>query len=124
MFKGISTYILVVLVMWQNLAFAAMPCHMQPHKMTHTVSATHEAKMDHSAMHLDEMSMAMTSTGDGEDCCDTQCYCPTNACSALHFVTISNDYYPLEVTDERVESTRVDFTSNLPKSLYKPPIFA
>ncbi|WMN61838.1 hypothetical protein NI389_18705 (plasmid) [Pseudoalteromonas xiamenensis] len=124
MLKGISTYILVVLVMWQNLAFAAMPCHMQPHKMTHTMPSFQITEMNHSMEDHALMDMDVVSTMSDEDCCDTKCYCPTNACGALHFVNMSSGYNPLHVPNERVESALIHFESSFPRSLYKPPIFA
>ncbi|MFC3031545.1 hypothetical protein ACFOEE_03280 [Pseudoalteromonas fenneropenaei] len=127
----ISTTLIVITmllaVMVQGLAYAAMPCHAMGAQM-HQMNS--EEKNDHSTMAMqnhDAMTHKMTVADDMAsmaDCCKVECHCPTHACSSVHFVAIQwlDDLAP--VTASRINSTLNYIPAAPLGSLYRPPILA
>lgn len=122
--------LLMMLVMWQNVSFAAMPCHASPHEtmaMQTSESSMHAnhgmSAMSHQTMQ-DQTMQAINVDDSSEDCCKEQCYCPTTACNNVHFVQSSLSAIALTGILLKVNPLNERLDEAPIYSLYKPPILA
>ncbi|CCQ09223.1 hypothetical protein PALB_600 [Pseudoalteromonas luteoviolacea B = ATCC 29581] len=128
MFTHIFKYMMMLLVMWQSLAFAAMPCHAMPHSDLTSIMPTHDHVMDmpstsdngHAHHTLSNSNKAEAQT----DCCQITCHCPANACGAAPLVNVFDSSRFQGFGAEKVVFPEQRFDSTPSPSLYKPPIFA
>lgn len=122
--------LLMMLVMWQNVSFAAMPCHASPHETMamqtseSSMHADHDMNtMSHQTMQ-DQTMQAINVDDSSEDCCKEQCYCPTTACNNVHFVQSSLSAIALTGILLKVNPLNERLDEAPIYSLYKPPILA
>ncbi|MCF6437203.1 hypothetical protein [Pseudoalteromonas sp. MMG022] len=121
MFKSLSS-ILVTLTMLiaftgQALAYAVMPCDMSLDNHTSMMTMDHSADMMTSNMDHSNMSSAV-------DCCDTDCTCPANACTSIHYLNTALLTTPAIYWSEAINHALPEAPHAITSSLYRPPIFA
>jgi hypothetical protein len=68
-----------------------------------------------------EKSCSTTST---EDCCAQECDCLTSGCSTAPAFTAAIQYAPEVVISHKITSVTTLVTSQVPPSLYRPPILS
>ncbi|WP_157368843.1 CopL family metal-binding regulatory protein [Algicola sagamiensis] len=115
----------------QTLVYASMSCEMSLHQsmsqhrsISHT-SASHASMVMHSEMDYSQIQHNMdTVPSDHEDCCDTECTCPANAC--ISFVFVLSDFVstPYAISNHKISIALLSQQQQAIQSLYRPPIFA
>ena len=135
MIKSLSKVLVVAAMLiafvGQALAYSSMSCEMSNEShQSHAVmdhSDMNHANMDHTSMNHADMghaSMNHDSLDTQEDCCDTECICPTSACMSLSIVGSEPNTAFLVRLSEGVTLQPSNQTKSISTSLYRPPIFA
>jgi len=130
MIKSLSKVLVVAAMLiafvGQSLAYSSMSCEMSNEShQSHTImdhSDMDHANMDHADM--GHASMNHDSLDTQEDCCDTECICPTSACMSLSIVGSEPSTVFLVRLSEGVTLQPSNQTKSISTSLYRPPIFA
>lgn len=93
------------------------------------IASQHETmNMSHSAHH--DMSRAQMSDNkvDADEtvdnCCETDCSCPSNMCSSVHYLTSLGSNTLLSVSSEKISIYSAGQLIQQPNALLRPPIIA
>jgi len=107
----------------QGWANSAMSCEM--------ATASHQSHtslmMDHESMSHENMNHVMMShenMKNDESCCESECPCPTSACSTASIIHSEYLAEHINLVNDLVIIQDVNRTQSLPSSLFRPPIFS
>jgi uncharacterized protein involved in copper resistance len=130
MIKSLSKVLVVAAMLiafvGQALAYSSMSCEIS-NESHQSHAAMDHSDMDHENMdhaNMGHASMNHDSLDTQEDCCDTECICPTSACMSLSIVGSAPNTAFLVRLSEGVTLQPTNQTKSISTSLYRPPIFA
>ncbi len=117
---------MLIAFLGQALAYGTMSCDMT-NSMNNHLSKTHSMMMsnkdmDHSMM--DQSMMNSDCAEQDDDCCQSDCKCPTNACTSVNFLTSEMVSTHIDLFIDKVSDRDIIILQAEHKSLFRPPIFA